>query len=468
MDALVAPIERVVEATGWFVRTPSLRLLHVRTSEMLRNAVLSHVAATELWPHARAPFFVLEAPVDPGDDRWDVRVDELRFDWQALAASAPAGVTLESLPTTADGTEGLVRFASVLGQCLARRSSAMRQLVIVLAPMWIRGGDDVEALLRATAADVGARWREELAMLVSSPALAAARFVVVETETDHTGALVRSLGERAESIDATPSEHAVRAEMDARLANMRAAPRGSAGVALMGGAGPTVQPPPRVGAPSGAAASGALDPEIMRDVHVAVLAAASAMRSSDVTGALREQRRAVDFCIEHGLAQHAVVNELVLGGYALSGSSAPLARAVFVSARDRAIASGLQSLAVQASMAIAACLAIEGRPHDAALAYIDAARDAERDGATALAIEAHRTCGQLMLSSGDEESAARAFRRAVDVAGASDGRGSSAADAARALAALCRASGLHAQASSLEAQATQLDAPLDAPSSPRA
>lgn len=464
----MAPIERVVEAADWFVRTPSLRLLHIRTNELLRNTVLSHVAATELLPHARGPFFVLEAPVDRDESAWDVRADELRFDWQALAASAPPGTTLEALPLHADGVEPLVRFASVLGQCLARLPSSAEQLVVVHAPTWIRGGDDVEALLRSTASVVGRRWREDLAMLVSSPSLARARFVVVETETDHTGTLSRSLGAQAESIDAVPDERAVRAEMDARIANMRGAPRGSTGVALVGGAGPSVEPPRRIGTPPPAALTGALDPETMRALHVAVLAAASAMRSGDAHAALREQRRAVDLCIEQGLPQHAVVNELVLGGYTLSSGSPALARTLFASARERARAAGLSQSVAQASLSIAACLAIEGRHHDAALAYVEAARDAERDGATVLAIEAHRACGQLMLSIGDEEGAARAFRRALDVAGAGQVRGSSASDAARALAVLCRKHGLHAQASSLEAQVALLEGAAQRAAAPSA
>ena len=38
MDALREPLERVVEATEWFVRTPSVRLLYVTTSAMHASA----------------------------------------------------------------------------------------------------------------------------------------------------------------------------------------------------------------------------------------------------------------------------------------------------------------------------------------------------------------------------------------------------------------------------------------------
>jgi hypothetical protein len=450
MDALVAPLERVVEAADWFVRTPSLRLLHVTTSAFLRNPVLAHLAAAEVLPHAGGPCFVLETPATSDAGTWDARVEELRLDWDELRASAPAGATVEALPEDEVGAEPLTRFASVLAACLSRLPEPAHELVVVLAPMWI--GDD-----ERPSADAERQWRADLSLLLDAPSLARARFVVVEVDTRHTRPVVEALGDRAESLDASPDPAAVADESRARLANIEATPPGATGVALAGGAGPAVAPPKRAGQPEPPPASATFDLALMKRLQVAILSAVTSMRDGDAEGAARHQRAAVDLCVAHGLTQQAVVNELVLGGYALAGGGAATAREVFASARDRALAAQLAAQAAQAEMAIAACWAIEGRHHDAALAYSDAGHMAERAGVAAFAIEAFRACGQLMLSVGHEEAAARAFRRALDVADATDARGTSAVDAARSLSQLCRARGLREQAASLDAQIALLE-----------
>jgi len=73
VDSLTTPIERVVEGSEWFVRTPSLRLLYVATSELVRKPVLAHLTAAEMLDANTCPFFVLEAVTEPSDDGWEAR-----------------------------------------------------------------------------------------------------------------------------------------------------------------------------------------------------------------------------------------------------------------------------------------------------------------------------------------------------------------------------------------------------------
>ncbi len=454
MDSFIAPLERVVEAAEWFVRTPSLRLLHVTTSSVLRNPVLSHLTAAELLDANRAPFFVLEAPTEPGDDGWSFRTEELRLDWDVLREGAPASAPLPALAPPEPSEFPLAGFAFELGRALSLLPPSVSGLVVVLAPVWIRDA---------------ARWQSDLELLLRETVLTNVRFVVVETDTACTAPIVRQLSESAEHVDATVDLAAAGEEADARLAGMKAAPRGATGVQLVGGAGPSVLPPPRGAPPSlspeaRAAHAGRqgvapvlLDSDAMRDLRVAVLSAAAAMRDGDLVRAVGHQREARDFCTAHGLERESIANELILGGYVLSGGSPERALDVFEQARARASAAGLGALVVQAGMAIGACMALSGRQTDAAIAYAEAGRAGAESGSTIFAIEAYRTCGQLRLATGDVEEAARAFRRALDVADAGGAEGSSAIEAARALATLCRSHGLTAQADSLEAQAGAMD-----------
>ena len=75
METLSAPLQRVAEASEWFIRTPSLRLLYIVTSGVLRLAVLEQLTATELLDVNGCPFFVLEAPTEIDDDGWMLRSD---------------------------------------------------------------------------------------------------------------------------------------------------------------------------------------------------------------------------------------------------------------------------------------------------------------------------------------------------------------------------------------------------------
>jgi tetratricopeptide (TPR) repeat protein len=461
VGSLIDPIERVVESTEHFVRTPSLRVLGIATSSSLREAVLRHVCATELLDANMAPFFVLEAPTEPGDDGWSLRCEELRADWAALGAGTEGAVA--PLWRACAGGSSLERFALELRSALGNLPPQARELVVVLAPVWVRDPD---------------RWRADLTALFQARGLEKARFVVVETEHVHAGAVLERLGARAEQVEARIDEATARREADARLEAMRSAPPGAPSQQLMGAAGPPSSPPIRPGAPmpldpearaaaarAVGAAAALLDPSAMRALAVLVLGAASAMRDGKFAEAVRLQRAARDACVEHQLSREAVMHELVLGAYVLQGGSTEHAIEVYRGARRRAEASALPDLAVQAQMAIGACLLTQKRPEDAVLAYAEAGRLVEGASATVFAIEAYRMSGQLLASLGRSAEATTAFRRALEVgeqAGDDARRGSTMPEAARQLAALCRRHGLVPQAESLDAQASALEAPRSA------
>jgi len=155
---------------------------------------------------------------------------------------------------------------------------------------------------------------------------------------------------------------------------------------------------------------------------------------------------------------------------------------VFTTAKARAQAANLAELSIQAQMAIGATLLVAKRVEDAVVAYHEAgalgeasAREfaaqqpaIEASGPAVpmiMAVEAHRMAGQLLVSLGREQDAANSFWRALAAANAVDEdrrSNTSASEAARQLAALCRKHNLHQQADSLEAQAAALETPATA------
>ena len=221
-------IERVVEATEWFIRTPSLRVMHVVTSGLLRNVVLKHLTATELLEANTCPFFVLEAPTEPGDSGWSLRSEELRGDWEALLESAPAPSELAPLWPEVRDQSPLARFGLEVGKALAVLHPPMTGLVIVLAPVWVR---DVP------------RWRDDLAILLDLKHLSRARFIVVDVD-EACSMPVIELRALAERVDARIDDDALRKEADASLAALKTAPLGPL-LSLVGAAGASVSPPPR-------------------------------------------------------------------------------------------------------------------------------------------------------------------------------------------------------------------------------
>jgi len=462
MESIAQPLTRLAEAVQWFAVAREVRLLHVVTSPALRLAALEQVAAGEHHGDNRAPFFVLETPTEEDDDGWEGRAEELRADYEALREALAGGGEGIALPegwTPPTGPRPLVSFALEIAEALRRLLAPFDGLVLVLAPVWVRRPSRFARGVRA---------------LLSAAALERARFIVVEVDGACCAHVARALGKRAERVDARIDERAARDDMAERLAAMSAAPPGASSAQLTGAAGPAVAPPPRPRAPpplspaereEQARALGVpaalLDPGFQQTLRHKVLAAAQALREGNSLLAVREQREARDLCLGAGLAREAAAMELVLGGFVLQAGHPARALVIFRAARLRAEAAGLPELAAQALIATGSLLLVLKRRDDAALAYAEAGQAASKLASPVLAIEAYRLCGQLRAEAGDHRQAALAFRRALDVVGETspqEQRSSSARDAARQLAALCRKYGLDAQALALEAQAESLEA----------
>src|SRR5882724_11239976 len=214
MDSFVKPLERVVEATEWFLRTPTLRVLHVATSGLLRAPVLRHLTAAELLDFNTCPFFVLEAPTEVDDDGWGLRADELRADWEGLRDGAPGPDDVAPLWPAHGEQPSVARFAHELHHALGLLRAPMTGLVIVLAPVWVRDA---------------ARWCDDLAALLPQKELAKARFVIVETETAAALPMVEKLGPLAERVDARIDDAQLDADASASVAAMMEAPPGANG-----------------------------------------------------------------------------------------------------------------------------------------------------------------------------------------------------------------------------------------------
>jgi tetratricopeptide (TPR) repeat protein len=254
---------------------------------------------------------------------------------------------------------------------------------------------------------------------------------------------------------------------------MAAAPEGVTGARLTGAAGPREAPPARRNKPASSSTTRArelardagvpealADSALMQRLRVLVMSAAQAMREGRRLDAVRQQRAACDVCLHAELPREALVMQLVLGGYVLQAGSPERAVEIVRDARRAAEARGLLDLATQAELAAGAGLLAMNRPDEAATAYAEAGQLGTTAGAPVLAIEGYRMAGQLMISRGRPELAGKAWLRAIEAAekaAPSERRSSSAPDAARALAALCRKHKLVLQAESLEVQAAALE-----------
>jgi tetratricopeptide (TPR) repeat protein len=463
MNSIHQPLARVSEAMQDFVRRKDTRLLHVVTTGPLRLAVLEHIAAAEHLGESSSPFFVLEAPCEAEDNGWTARTDELRDDIEALRellARGEEGIALAPARAASTDTRPktpFARFGLELRALVERLRAPLEGVVLVLAPLWVRAPKP---------------WIEEVTVLLCQTGLASVRWVIVELEDAVCAPLARALGQRARQVDARVDAAATRAETDEMLAAIGASPSGATGARLCGAAGPPELPPLRknktaavtpilpgeAGLP--AAFSGATFTHRLR---ASTLGAARSMRDGDTPQATRQQREALELCNNAGLVRESVVMELVLGGYALQGGAHALALDGFRRARQRAETAGFAELAVQAQLAVAGSLLAQRRTAEATAAYVEAGQLGAALRSPVLAIEGYRMAGQLLAASGMVDFAGAAWRKALELANSAtalDRKASSAADVARALAALCRTHRLPEQAAALEAQAAAMEAPL--------
>lgn len=469
MDALRQPIERVAEATQWFLIAKELRLLYIRTDTSLRLAVLEQIAALEHSSNNEQPFAILEAPVEEDDDGWTLRQSELRddwLDWTELYAGVEPPISMPELPVT-HPEHGLAGFGAALSramQLLPADPFAGAGLTLVLAPVWVK---DAET------------WRGSMRALVQRSELARARFIVVESDTEALTPVVDELGALAEGVDARVDTAAARATASQILQGIASAPSGADGPRLAGMAGPSVAPPRRWNAPPEQAPeetarayfdaelpSGLADQDRVQAMKLAVFQAADAAQRGDHEAAIARQRYARDTAVELGLEREAILMQLVLGSYHLQVGQNEVAEGVNHRGSELAQEYGHNDLAAQCQLAIGSSRLLAKRRLDAADSYKLAGSMAYQTGQNVLGIEAYRTAGQILAQEGRVEEATTAWRTALGIAEnapADERRASTAADVAAELAEFCRSHGLHAQAEALDTQAAILRAEMDEP-----
>lgn len=460
MESLRAPLIRVNEAMQRFVEMGSPKLVHVRASADMRIAILEQIAVAEHHPRNRAPFFILEAPWTAEEDGWAERCEELRADMEHLrsalaGASEPIG--LEPMPEAAKGRTDLERFALELSSALAicERSGSLQGLVIVLAPLEVQSPKD---------------WRENLRTLIRQKKLSGVRWILIDMEGNLDARSLRKFDVDFLVVDGHVDLKEAQREMHAMLGAAASSP-----TATFGRVGPRVAAPPRKSAPADptpemrhSAAAGvdlppsALEPEFMDELRQRILTAANRMASGDALGAIEAQAEAVALSDRAGLKPQTVQLRLVLGGYLLQMGAKQKAVSCFEQCRIDAEREGLGDQAVQSEMARGSALLLSGRREEAVAAYAAAGQIGAGMGAKTLAIEAYRMAGQLLLELKREEDAIRALLRAIELAEGAESvdlLASTAPEAARQLAAICRKRRMFAQAESLEAQAEALSVP---------
>lgn len=462
MEAYAKPIRALAEAMQWFVRATEVKALHALVETDLAKAALTLIAAQELQPANRAPFFVLEDAYARDDEGWGLRVDRMRAHHDARRKAVEKdGGELGALPPRPETGTPARDFIEQIEQLLATKLEWNEGLVVVLAP---------------TRVDDEAGWEASVEQLVSAPRLADVRWVLVDLERATMGAWLDAMGTRAMRVVVAVDAAAAQAELGGMLDAMEAAPEGVSGPARTGAAWPRgVTPPPRPEYPvtnreeldRALAAAGVVVPEAARvgpALGLKVLRASQAMRQRRDADAVRFQREARDLCLAHGMMRDATVMELILGSFVAGMERRGEAIEVYRQAIARADEHGFAELSVQALMAMAALQLVDRRRDAACETYVAAAHKAAEADVKLLAIEGWRMAGQLRLDAGDHTGATTFWRRALalaDEAPPAEAKASGAAETAAALAAVYRAQGMEAQARALDDKVTALTA--DAP-----
>ncbi len=425
MSARSASIEDLVVRLAGFLREEGCRLLQVVVDPELRRSIVGLVMAQEFRPTNRAPFVAFEHEHTGAVPAWSQRAEHARRQHERRREGAEASIA--PLPAAPVGGDERLVFGLQLGQLLLIAPPHSEGLVVVLAP------GHVEA---------PTNFRESVALLLGRRELAAVRWIVIEADGDATGPLVATLGAQAQRIDTRLPAADADAELEALIRDRPpAGPRG-------------VMPPSR---PDVLSRVPDADGERRREIGRLSLGAALASGRGRGAEAVAAQRGARDLAAEAGWTGDAVTLELALGGHLVAAGATREAELSFLRAIETARASGMHDKAATAGFGLAATRTVRGERHTALVAYADAALAAERSGSSMLAIEGSRLAGQAALELRMEPQAITFLAKAVGLAEAAPvGVGlSSAAVAARTLAAICRKRGLGERAAALDAAAAR-------------
>lgn len=451
MQSISEPLAQLHDDLGWFVRAREISLMVVHCSAELRGPIVDLLPRYEFHHDNRGAWIVLEDAHTRSDDGWVVRTNRLEQHWdRRRTAAREDGLELAPLVTEPRPRRGREAFATTCNAVASALRPPLVEATVVLAPTII---DDA----RAFTADIDR---------ILGGSVPAVRLIVVAHD-DRPGLadLVRSLGPRGLVCRCAVDGAQQHRDLHALLAS------GETHRERFGMAGPTGVSPPGVEptatdttARDAALRQAGIDPAYLEQaprLRQHVFTAALAMKDGDGATAVAHQRSAAMIAAALGLGQIEVICRITLASY-LSGSghrAAAISELEAVSVHATAV--GLTSSVGQAQLALGLLHAL-GRDHVAAVrAYTRAAQATEQAGDTLLAVECWRLAGQLSLEAGHTTSAIASFQRAIALAENTDAplaRHSSAGEAARRLAKLCRQRGLQAHADSLEAQADRLEA----------
>lgn len=452
MESISAPLRAVQGEAQWFARDQRVRLLHTVAATDLRAPVLKLLMGQEFHADNRAPFVRFDDAFSRAVPGWVARSTRLFSEHEARVTAMRA---VPSPVTRAGERDALASFAIDVRRIADVAPPPTAGLVIVLAPTRVADPGDWAIAVRA---------------LVTSKSLSDVRWIVVDMDTSTLDALVRDLGPLALRASALIDETALDKDVAAALDRAGAAPAGAPAHAAMGAAWPRgVTPPPRPNAvrlpPAqlkaamiAAGISPAITPDEGHCLRRLLLRAAEALKARRGPDAVRLQREARDLCDSMGMTAESILMELILGTYLVQLNQRRLAIDTFRGAISRAETAGMKKEAAQGYLAIGSLAAVESRVHDAARAYASAGALAHDAGIALLAIEAYRLAGVYCTDVGVK---VQTWMRALEIAGEMEPpaiKASSAAETARALAAVLRKNGLNAQAVQMEQQSVIFEA----------
>ncbi|KYF75452.1 hypothetical protein BE11_26210 [Sorangium cellulosum] len=464
MQSISDALNCLHDDAAWFTRAREVRLLVVRTSGDLRGAVLDLLPGFEFHADNLSPWIVLDDARTGEDAGWVARSNRLAVAWERRreayardgvevgAVPLPATVSLRQSPTSGPSPYLFV-FELMAGAVLRGLREPLQGLILVLAPTIV---DDARAL------------DEEVARLLTARNLAGCRVVVVlDLEESPPRRAMAAVGPLAIEARCAVEHQQQQADFAALLASAHDGARASGGVVGPHG----MAPPRRIDAP----------PElprehrdaILRDAGInpayfeasprlrdQILGAALAMQQGRGPDAIAQQRSACDLAASLDLAVVEVICRVTLASYLSALDRSEAAVEEIEQAVNLARAHRLPQQESQALLALGLVHALAQRFADAARAYVHAARTAAAAGATLLAIEGWRLAGQLALEVNAEAQAIDCLKEAVRMAADSEpavAQLSSGPEAARRLAALCRARGWPTQAASLDEQADRFE-----------
>jgi len=460
MQSVSDPLNRLIEEAAWFARAHEVRLLVARLSGDLRKTALQLLLGLECHADNFSPWVLLEDGHTPADDGWQARASRLAADWEKRReAFSKEGVALPVVevvvldPPPHGVSPGLASFLTTVAAEVGALRAPLRGLVLVVAPTVV--GDP-------------AVFEEQLGAVLGQAGLEPCRVVLVlDIDVPRPEKLLEVLGDRAVACDCTVDPDQQDRDVQALIQGGEGASPAASGAAWPRG----VVPPRRVDAPpelsreqrDEALRMSGVKPEFIDQaprLKDLVLGAALAMKQGHGPDAVRLQREARDLCHELELHEMKVICQTSLASYLSGLGQRGAAIRELEDAAQYAERHELKVQTPQAFLALGLVQALDGRFPEAAAAYSRAARTAFDAGIVVLAIEGWRLAGQIALQSGNESSGVSCLREAIRVALDAEPdavKVSSAPEAARRLAALCRQRGLLAQSASLYDQADLME-----------